>query len=73
MGDLDGAQCILWEDPAIQVKPMLLPDFWVPLGGFAGRRLPRGLRLELLKVEDGEVKVSGEIGPQQSSTAIVRR
>ncbi|CAK9033368.1 unnamed protein product [Durusdinium trenchii] len=72
VGDLDGSQCLLWDDPAIQVKPMLLPDFWAPIGGFAGRRLPARLRLRRLEVQDGLLFVSGHVGGSQS-TAIVRR
>eukprot|EP00913_Durusdinium_trenchii_P001418 g1313.t1 len=56
VGDLDGSQCLLWDDPAIQVKPMLLPDFWAPIGGFAGRRLPARLRLRRLEVQDGRIR-----------------
>lgn len=37
--------------PRWQVKPMLFPEFWAPIGGFAGRQLPAALQLERVEVK----------------------
>eukprot|EP00435_Cladocopium_sp_Y103_P050600 s1559_g15.t1 len=61
LGEVEGSQCIIWDDPGIQVKPMLFPEFWAPIGGFAGRQLPPSLRLERLELQDGLLVVSGRV------------
>ena len=73
LGNVNGSQCIIWDDPAIQVKPMLFPEFWAPIGGFAGRQLPAALQLERVEVKDDILVVSGRLRGPGSSTAIVRR
>lgn len=30
---------------------MLFPEFWAPIGGFAGRQLPAALQLERVEVK----------------------
>lgn len=72
LGEVEGSQCIIWDDPGIQVKPMLFPEFWAPIGGFAGRQLPPSLRLERLQLQDGLLVVSGRVR-RGTSTAIVPR
>eukprot|EP00438_Fugacium_kawagutii_P023477 Skav220973 [mRNA] locus=scaffold1928:628906:637791:- [translate_table: standard] len=42
------------------VKPMLFPEFWAPIGGFAGRRLPTALRLDRLEVQETERRPNGD-------------
>ena len=43
-----------------QVKPMLFPEFWAPIGGFAGRQLPEALQLERVEIKVPWGKVSRE-------------
>ena len=43
--------CVIVGGSFGQVKPMLFPEFWAPIGGFAGRQLPPSLRLERLEFQ----------------------
>jgi len=62
--DLQGAGCLFWQDPEIRVSPGWgLPDFWAPIGGFAGRRFSEFLQLSRLDIlASGVLLVEGSLG-----------
>lgn len=69
---VEGEQCLFWDDPQIRVRPSWpLPEFWAPLGGFAGRRLGSTLQLTRLEVPvQGGIVVEGRWNPGDSITAL---
>jgi len=56
--------CIFWEDPEIQVSAgWPFPDFWAPIGGFAGRRIGGALQMTSISFpSSGGMTVEGRIG-----------
>lgn len=70
-----GTACVFWEDPEIRVAPgWPLPEFWAPIGGFAGRNFDGFLRLTRLDLsESSGLIVEGSLskGSDRASTAIV--
>jgi len=66
---------VFWEDPEIRVAPgWPLPEFWAPIGGFAGRRFDGFLQLTRLDLsESNGLIVEGLLitGSDGASTSIV--
>jgi len=71
-----GSTGVFWEDPEIRVAPgWPLPEFWAPLGGFAGRRFDGLLRLTCLDLsESSGLVVEGSLntgGSDRASASIM--
>jgi len=68
--------CVFWDNPEIRVAPgWPLPEFWAPLGAFAGRRFDGFLRLTRLDLsESSGLVVEGSLntgGSDRASAGIV--
>ncbi|CAE7194415.1 unnamed protein product [Symbiodinium sp. CCMP2592] len=73
LGEVDGCQCILWDDPCIEVTPgWPLPQFWAPIGSFAGLGLTDKLRFSRLEfLSDGRLVLEGRVAGEGDRQAIV--
>jgi len=69
----DGSNCLFWEDPSIRITPgWPLPEFWAPIGGFAGRRFSDILQLTRVDFPaSGGLHVEGFAGSGSSPGALV--
>ncbi|CAE7463903.1 CDC27B [Symbiodinium natans] len=68
LGEVDGCQCIIWDDPCIEVTPgWQLPKFWAPIGSFAGLGLPDKLRFSRFEfLSDGQLVMEGRVAGEGS-------
>lgn len=70
--DVVGRSCVVWQDPEVKVTPGWgLPVFWAPIGGFAGSRPPRPLRITSIQILPGEqLELQGELGGPEEDNPI---